>query len=199
MQLKSAHGRDRIRNRPIRSLWFVLVLFHTSTRCSSATSAVSTLVAEPKPDQGEGSSWALRLIEQTIRNKSSVTHSLKSSIHSLLWTSLRNTFWEGATSLPWPSVMSQKKGQQRGKTQATGSGAMSSSSKTEDPGYADVRDSFVPLFNGQPAEYRVAPTSPALLQEDDVGQESKASDVVLNIVGTWMVGLVAFWLAGWPT
>ena len=180
MQLEKANGRGRFGVFPIRSRWFVLVLIHALTRCSSATTAVFSLVAEPKPDSGEGSSCALRLIEPSTRDKTFVTHSLTSSRHSLLWISLCNTLWEGVVDWPWTFTMSQKKGQQRGKTQATGSGSMSS----EEPTYADVRDSFVPLFNGQPSEYREWRQRVQLYYKK-MTLAKKGSEGVLNIVGSF--------------
>ena len=74
--------------------------------------------------------------------------------------------------------MSQKKDQQKGK--AYGSGT----SSTEDTSYTDVRDSYVPLFSGQPFDYREWRQRVQLYYRK-MTLAKKASEGVLNIVGSF--------------
>ena len=173
----------------IRSLWFAFVALHTTSSSSDATS-VFTLVAEPEPFQGEGSRCALRLNEPSVLDKTLVTYPLPSLLRSLHPTSSNSTPWEGATACSLTSPMSQKKGQQKGKAQGSGT------SSTEDTSYADVRDSYVPLFSGQPADYREWRQRVQLYYRK-MTLAKKSSEGVLNIVGSFK-GVVWRLFEDWP-
>ena len=79
--------------------------------------------------------------------------------------------------------MSQKKGQQRGRGQATQPGSSSMTSKEENS-YADLRDSFVPLFSGQPADYKEW-RQRIQLGHRKMSVSKRAQESVLNIVGSF--------------
>lgn len=61
---------------------------------------------------------------------------------------------------------------------------MASSSKSEDPTYADVRDSYAPVFSGQPSEYKEW-RQRAQLYYRKMTLSKRAGDGVVNIVGSF--------------
>ena len=184
---EKARGRGHFGDLPIR---LCLILWFThSTRSSSDTTSVLTLVAEPEPFQGEGSRCGLRSNELSVLDKTLVTYPLPSLLRSSHPTSLNNTFG-GATSCSLTSSMSQKKGQQKGKAQGSGT------SSTEDTSYTDVRDSYVPLFSGQPSDHREWRQRVQLYYRK-MTLAKKASEGVLNIVGSFK-GVVWRLFEDWP-
>ena len=140
---------------PSRAFAFAFAVLAT-TSWTSCTTSVSALVAEP-PRQG-GSSCALRTAEQIARDKPFVTNPLPRPSHSCLLSSLLETLrggvvWPDFGSL-WMSGQRRRQQHQR-KTSAPATGSMATSSTSkEDATFADIRDSFVPLFSGQPSDYR---------------------------------------------
>ena len=77
--------------------------------------------------------------------------------------------------------MSQRNPQQKKKAPATSSRSMS---KEETAAYADLRDSYVPLFSGQPADYREWRQRIQLYRRKML-LSKRANESVLNIVGSF--------------
>ena len=100
--------------------------------------------------KGEGSSCALRFLEPHALDKSFGDFPLRTWPRSCFLSSLLDTLLGGARrrSLSYRTPPpKQQKGDGRGASSST-------TSKPDETGYADLRDSYVPLFSGQPADYK---------------------------------------------
>ena len=139
----------RLASPPIR-LWCL----YTLLQWASSTTGFFALVAEPKPDLGEGSSCALRTAEQKARDKVFGGHPLPVSFGSCWWSTWLKTLRGGSLWHSPPRWMSHQRRQQQKKPQTAQPASSSMTTPKEDSGYLDLRDSYAPIFTGQPADYR---------------------------------------------
>ena len=153
---------------------------HPSLLWTSLAIDSFALVAEPKPVKGEGSSCALRFLEPRALDKSFGDFPLRTWPRSCFLSSLLDTLLGGARRRSLSHRMPPPKQQKGG-----GGGASSSmASKSEETGYADLRDSYVPLFSGQPADYKEW-RQRIQLYHRKMSLSKRSQESVLNIVGSF--------------